>query len=100
MYEDKLDDFFYKHPAYRHEQEIRLCVVEEAAVEPYEKNRNDGISLQVPKDFIDEIVFAPNAMGWFKDVVLDLTRKYKINSPCIDSDLDWHKELFSPKAFW
>ncbi|EGQ7940931.1 DUF2971 domain-containing protein [Vibrio vulnificus] len=98
LFDYKLDDFFYKHPAYRHEQEIRLCVVDKTAVEPYERNRNFGITLPVGAEFIDEIVFAPNATPWFKDVVHEIMSKYGIEAYIADSELDWHKELFSPRS--
>ena len=98
LYSHKLEDFFYKHPAYRHEQEIRLCVVDNSAVEPYERNRSQGITLPVEGDFIDEVVFAPNATSWFKDVVIEIMRKYQIQAYISNSELDWHKELFSPRS--
>ncbi len=98
LYDHKLDDFFYKHPAYRHEQEIRLCVVDKNAVEPYERNRNYGITIPVSGDFIDEVIFAPNATPWFKEVVCEVMSKYNIDAEISDSELDWHKEIFSPRA--
>jgi len=98
LYNHKLDDFFRKHPAYRHEQEIRLCVIEKNAVEPYEKNKNPGISIPIDNDFISAVVFAPNATPWFKDVVKEILKKYQLKVMTFDSELEWHKEIFSPRA--
>lgn len=94
----KLEDFFYKHPAYRHEQEIRLCVIDKYAIEPYERNRKQGIVLLIESDFIDEVVFAPNATSWFKEVVINIMKIYQIQAYISNSELDWHKELFSPRS--
>ncbi|KZZ47511.1 hypothetical protein A3759_18290 [Thalassolituus sp. HI0120] len=98
LYNAKLDDFFYKHPSYRHEQEIRLCIVEKAAQEPYEENKNTGIVLPVDNDFIDTVIFAPNAPDWFKNIVIEIMRKYEIEAQISGSDLDWHKVVFSPST--
>ncbi|WP_372872682.1 DUF2971 domain-containing protein [Shewanella sp.] len=98
LYNQKLDDFFYKHPSYRHEQEVRLCIIEKSAESPYEKNKIAGVVLPIQNDFIESVVFAPNATGWFKDIVKELMRKYDIDAEIKGSELDWHKEIFSPNT--
>lgn len=98
LYNNKLDDFFYKHPSYRHEQEVRLCLIEKNAEPPYEINKNSGIVLPLENDFIESVVFAPNATPWFKEIVMEVMDKYAIEAEINGSELDWHKELFSPST--
>ncbi|MCL6272310.1 hypothetical protein M3P05_20550 [Sansalvadorimonas sp. 2012CJ34-2] len=96
LYNSKLSDLFFKHPSYRHENEIRLCVVDRNSEEPYTLNKNPGIILKIDSDFIESITFAPNATEWFKDTVLDVVQKFDVEPDIYSSELDWHKHIFSP----
>ena len=76
----------YKHEAYDYEREVRVIVPRQQ--DGWEKNP-EGIRLPLGdlNDVLQSLVVAPEASSWFYDLIEDVTRKYKVASPVLRSEL-------------
>lgn len=76
--------FGYKHEAYSFENELRIVITRGGLTKP--------ASIRLPIDLkyvISKINVAPEAGGWFYDLVVDLVEKYNLSIPVVKSDLSY-----------
>lgn len=76
----------FKHEAYNYEREVRIVVPRQH--DGWEKNP-EGIRLPLGNlnDVIQSVIVAPEASSWFYELIEDVTRKYKVTSPVLRSEL-------------
>lgn len=76
------DVFWYKMLPYKHEQEVR------AIIEELNTEEQIGKTIPVKLDvLIDEVYLSPTSKLWFKELVKDLIKKYRLNKEIFQSDL-------------
>lgn len=76
--------FFYKRDAFRHEQEVRMVILN---LEVGECSKGLLVPVDLSK-FIDNIYVSPLASPWFLEVVKDICKKYELTSDSVrQSDL-------------
>lgn len=97
IFNNLLEEFYFKHRAFQHENEVRLCIVDKKPLDPFNKNPKSGIIVQNVIDCIDMITLAPYSPDWYAEAVKDIVRKYGSNIEVQRSELDWSKEAFNPK---
>ena len=96
IFDGLLEEFFFKHRVYEHENEIRLCVVDKSPLKPLEKNPKEGVLIKDAINCIDMITLAPYSPDWYAETIRDIVRKYGSNIPVRKSELDWSKDAFDP----
>jgi len=97
IYDKLLDEFYFKHRAFQHENEVRLCLVDKKPMSPYEKNRESGILVNDAIECIDMITLAPYSPDWYAEAVEDIVRKFGSNIPVERSVLDWSRDALDPE---
>jgi len=98
IFANLLDEFYYKHRAFQHENEIRLCVVDKKPLEPFKPNDEQGIYVKNAIQCVDMITLAPNSPQWYVETVRDVIKKFGFNVPVCRSELDWSKDVFKPTS--
>lgn len=96
LYLNLLKEFYYKHEAYQHENEIRLCLVDKKPKGPYSKNKSQGVYIKGAEKCIDMITLAPYSPEWYVNTVKDVVAKFGYAIPVYKSELDWSKDAFDP----
>lgn len=76
--------FFYKREAFRHEQEVRMVIINLEV-----GGRCNGLPVPVDlNSLIDNIYVSPLAAPWFLEVIKDICEKYELSSDRVrQSDL-------------
>lgn len=79
---------FYKHIAYKSENEIRLAVVDSNA-NINKENTNNGIILEVENtiELIDKVIVSPSSTEKFKNETQALLNSYKVSIEVSDSQI-------------
>ncbi len=76
------DAFWFKRKSFEHEREIR------AVTRRWNEDLESGVLLPVKLDIlIDRVYLSPTSQEWFKELVLDLMRKYELKKRVTISDM-------------
>lgn len=85
--------YVHKRRSFAHEQEIRALFVEwpikEGGFDTSATPPSGGLERKVNlQQLIERIFVAPTCATWFKELVADVSRRYGLNAPIVQSSLD------------
>lgn len=76
------DTFGLKHEAYEFEQEVRMIITRSTLKQP------SPLRLKIrPNDIIDKVIISPEASEWFLNLIINVSKKYRITAPVEHSKL-------------
>jgi len=77
------DAFWYKRKSFEHEKEVRAIIHHYQGLE-----EPVGLNITIPiSDLIDAIYISPMAPQWFVEIVKDVSEKYGLSKPILQSQM-------------